>query len=113
AVEVAIGAFRQAEWPVDIDPEPGVGFGRATLQPRGARKVGLNHRPVMPTNGDSRQPDPAPSPCRIRPKAPTAAERGEHSEGLYFQSRGDIASDVAKVDGGVRERFRDGARSRH
>ena len=55
AVEIAIGAFRQAERPMDIDPEPGVGVADgATLVGLGANAV-PNHRLFMPVNAAPRQ----------------------------------------------------------
>ena len=54
AVEVAIGTFRQAERPMDIDPEPGVGR-RARVGARGKRGDAANHRALMPANRPQRQ----------------------------------------------------------
>src|SRR5208337_938729 len=57
AVEIAIGAFRQAEGPMDIDPEAGIGVadGRAAFAGLGAYPV-PNHRLLMPANALIRQP---------------------------------------------------------
>ena len=47
AIEVAIGAFRQAEWPVDIDPEARIVAGPGPVCRSCAGKVGQGHRFLM------------------------------------------------------------------
>ena len=66
AVEVAIGAFRQAEGPMDIDPKAGIG-GRASVGARDAQGRAANHCIVMPANCGLRQ--------RGQTHGPTAAPR--------------------------------------
>src|SRR5271170_4123253 len=48
-VEVTIGALRQAERPMHVDPEPRVDVGSR------ARNLVANHAVVMPANSPSRQ----------------------------------------------------------